>query len=106
MEPGDVLFHALSVPHGSRASEGNTLRRTFYVHYLADEVYQDAYTKYEWAAQKPGWSDDRRWECEAMIQARSALGFESPIEKSSIRFSANGFDFCGSPTSPPNRWQQ
>ena len=56
MEPGDVLFHALSTPHGSRVNTSDSMRRVFYVHYLAEDVYQDGYSAEPWASEKPGWS--------------------------------------------------
>ena len=53
LEAGDVLFHCLSTPHGSGPNLSGKQRRIFYVHYLADEVYQDGYGSEAWAAEKP-----------------------------------------------------
>jgi hypothetical protein len=44
VEPGDVMFHHVAVVHGSPENRSSALRRTFYVHYLADETVRDAYS--------------------------------------------------------------
>lgn len=41
MAPGDVLFHTISAPHGSKTNDSSGLRRVFYVHYIAQEVLRD-----------------------------------------------------------------
>ncbi len=41
--PGDVMFHHVAVVHGSPENKSPLLRRTFYIHYMADETVQDAY---------------------------------------------------------------
>ncbi|MBV7332505.1 phytanoyl-CoA dioxygenase family protein [Chloroflexi bacterium TSY] len=41
--PGDVSFHCLSAPHGSARNRTNDLRRTFYVHYMNQEVLDQCY---------------------------------------------------------------
>ena len=43
MEPGDVSFHSLSAPHGSKVNKTNDFRRTFYLHYLNKIVYEECY---------------------------------------------------------------
>lgn len=43
LEPGDVMFHHVAVVHGSAENRSPALRRTFYIHYLADETVADAY---------------------------------------------------------------
>ena len=45
MEPGDVLFHCISAPHGSRRNPTADKRRIFYVHYMAAEVVAQSYPK-------------------------------------------------------------
>lgn len=44
VEPGDVVFHHVAVVHGSPENHSPLLRRTMYIHYLADETVQDAYS--------------------------------------------------------------
>jgi len=105
MEPGDVLFHCLSVPHGSRASRSPQPRRTFYVHYLADEVYRDGYSTEPWAKEKPGWCEAVGARTEGMIAKRAALGWETPLARPTLRFGEGGFEFVGAPTTPRRYWE-
>lgn len=106
MEPGDVLFHCLSVPHGSRASRSPIQRSTFYVHYLADEVYWDGYSAEPWAKEKPGWNPGKRAQIEEMIARRAAFGWESPLNRETLIFDAEGgFTFVGQPTTPLRHWE-
>jgi hypothetical protein len=104
MEAGDVLFHCLSTPHGSGPNLSETQRRIFYIHYLADEVYRDAYGESPWAAEKPGWGPERKRIVEAMVAAREAQGFDDPPSRRSIRFGAGGFEFTDLPRTPARHW--
>jgi ectoine hydroxylase-related dioxygenase (phytanoyl-CoA dioxygenase family) len=106
MEAGDVLFHALSTPHGSRPNTSGIQRRIFYIHYLADEVYQDGYgrTGAEWVRFKPGWGAERRERIEAMFEARKRFGWDSFEKTGTLAFGEGGFTFVGAPTSPPRCW--
>jgi hypothetical protein len=91
MEPGDVLFHALSTPHGSPVNRTREVRRTFYVHYLAEEVRRDAYgSPNGWAAAKGGWDDARRQRLSGMIADRAALGLD-PAVNERCPLTADGF---------------
>ena len=105
MEPGDVLFHCLSTPHGSGPNPSDTTRRVFYVHFLAEEVYQDGYSRESWASEKPGWDPGRQTRVEEMIRARELLGFEPALGRGTIRYSGEGCEFTGEPTTPPNWWE-
>jgi ectoine hydroxylase-related dioxygenase (phytanoyl-CoA dioxygenase family) len=104
MEAGDVLFHCLSTPHGSRANRSEIPRRIFYIHYLADEVYQDGYGDAPWAASKPGWGEARRALIEEMICRRAEFGWETPDQRETLRFGEGGFTFSGAPTTPRKYW--
>ncbi len=104
MEPGDVLFHCLSTPHGSAANLSSSTRRVFYVHYLAEEVYQDGYALEAWAKEKPGWNNDRANQVEQMVTVRCQMGFESPAARETLQLGAEGFEFCGSPVTPRRHW--
>jgi ectoine hydroxylase-related dioxygenase (phytanoyl-CoA dioxygenase family) len=105
MEAGDVLFHCLSTPHGSRPNTSSTQRRIFYIHYLAEEVYEDGYLSEPWAKLKPGWTPERRAQVEQMIERRVALGYDSPLDRDTLRLTAEGFEFVGEPTTPPRHWR-
>lgn len=106
MEPGDVLFHALSVPHGSRATTDTSMRRTFYVHYLAQEVYEDGYARLPWAREKPGWCPKVRDRTRAMLATRENLGLGGPseLDAQQITLTDEGFLFKGNPVSPLRAW--
>jgi phytanoyl-CoA hydroxylase len=106
MEAGDVLFHCLSTPHGSRPNLSATQRRIFYIHYLAEEAYRDGYLSEPWAKEKPGWNDERRALIECMIEKRKALGFENPLENASVIFGEMGFNFSGGPTTLLRHWER
>ncbi len=103
MEPGDVLFHCLSTPHGSRMNRSGDLRRTFYVHYLAQEIFLDAYTGYDWAANKPGWGAAKRDQLADMRAARVALGLD-PVPSPHVVESPQGLAVQSCPTTPVNHW--
>ena len=106
MEAGDVLFHALSTPHGSRANISQIQRRIFYIHYLAHEVFFDGYAKTgaEWVKQKPGWGETRQEIIEGMIQARQDFGWEGYQETKTLCFGEGGFLFTATPTTPERHW--
>ena len=44
-EPGDVIFHSLSAPHGSIGNKTKNLRRTFYIHFENYEIYKECYSQ-------------------------------------------------------------
>lgn len=104
MEAGDVLFHCLSTPHGSAPNLSSSTRRVFYVHYLAEEVYQDGYAPEAWAKEKPGWNNDRANQVEQMVTVRERMGFESPATRRAFRLGPEGFEFTGSPVTPLRHW--
>ncbi|MFD1674358.1 phytanoyl-CoA dioxygenase family protein [Alicyclobacillus fodiniaquatilis] len=98
MEAGDVMFHCLSTPHGSRANTSSRQRRIFYIHYMSHEVYTDAYS---------GWG---RWDegiysrARQMIDKRVAMGYETPDDRSMIQLDQTGFQFSGTPCTPEGHW--
>ena len=104
MDPGDVLFHSLSTPHGSRANVSGTMRRVFYLHYLAEEVFDDAYSHEAWAAEKPGLTDSRHGVIEQMIRVREQMGLESPSHGGTLRWTEAGFAGSETPVSPQRIW--
>ena len=103
MEPGDVLFHALSTPHGSEANISDRIRRVFYIHYLCEEVYQDGYASEAWAKDKPGWSIERHRALEEMFAARTSLGLE-PAQSENVELTENGLITSGGARSEKNCW--
>jgi len=104
MEAGDVLFHSLSTPHGSGPNTSASTRRVFYLHYLSEDVYQDGYAAEPWALEKPGWNDVRKTLVGGIVTARERLGFESPLDRGSLRFGPSGVQFTGQPSTKPAQW--
>lgn len=100
MEAGDVLFHAITLPHGSRASASPQQRRIFYLHYLAEEIFADVYA----TSPKVNWGEEKRTQIEQMIATRRAKGWEFPIERQTLRLTDEGFTFVGTPTTPHAYW--
>lgn len=98
MQPGDVLFHALSTPHGSRANRSARQRRTFYVHYLAEAVHRHCgYTG------KEGWTPRRRALVEGMLPARQDLGLD-PSRSPAVALEADGFTVDAAIRTPEGHW--
>jgi ectoine hydroxylase-related dioxygenase (phytanoyl-CoA dioxygenase family) len=106
LEAGDVLFHCLSTPHGSRGNVSGRMRRIFYIHYLAEEVYQDGYASEPWAAQKPGLVPERRALIEEMLAARRRFGWGDPLSRGTLGREKGGFRFKGSPVTPVRYWDK
>lgn len=100
MEPGDVLFHSLSAPHGSIGNTTQSIRRIFYVHYMSQNVLAKCY---------PGWSNKRGYTeagkafVKEMLADRKRMGLET-IENGRVNLTPDGFVFSGSPTTPPKHW--
>lgn len=102
MAAGDVLFHAISAPHGSKANDSNTLRRVFYVHYMAQEVLDTLHP--EWVPTKRGFGERDMQLAEVMLEERSRAGLSGP-GKPKVELTPEGFVFTGQPVTPPRYWQ-
>ncbi len=107
MEAGDVLFHALSTPHGSRANLSSVQRRIFYIHYLAHEVFVEGYesTGSDWVKQKPGWGETRDALIQTMLEARQKFGWEGYEGRGTLAYGEGGFLVTQQPTSPERYWE-
>ncbi|HYF51518.1 MAG TPA: phytanoyl-CoA dioxygenase family protein [Planctomycetota bacterium] len=102
MEPGDVLFHSLSAPHGSIGNKTQNIRRIFYVHYMAEEVLNNCYGT--WKNHKRGYSPEGKTFCRNMLNVRKELGFDG-IERAKVKWTDDGFVFTGQPSTPPRYWR-
>jgi phytanoyl-CoA hydroxylase len=102
MAPGDVLLHSISAPHGSKANESNTLRRVFYVHFMAQEVLETLHP--EWVGSKRGFAQRDIQQVQGMIEERLRGDLSAP-ETSQIELTSDGFAFAGDPVTPPRHWQ-
>ncbi|HEY3266541.1 MAG TPA: phytanoyl-CoA dioxygenase family protein [Armatimonadota bacterium] len=70
-EAGDVLFHHVAVLHGSDRNTSSHLRRTFYQHYMTDDVMRDAYS--DWPDMKNDNENAAFWA--AALESRAQAGF-------------------------------
>jgi ectoine hydroxylase-related dioxygenase (phytanoyl-CoA dioxygenase family) len=102
MAPGDVLFHAISAPHGSKANDSNTLRRVFYVHFMAQEVLETLHP--EWVGTKRGFAERDIQRAQGMIEERIRAGLSGP-SSAKVELTPDGFIFAGDPVTPPRHWQ-
>ncbi len=101
MKAGDVLFHALSTPHGSRANPpAARMRRTFYIHYISQEAHDQAGYR-PWS--KMWWGEEKRAQMACFAADRAALGW-SPAYGPHIRESEEGLRFTGAVTTPRRHW--
>jgi len=102
MRPGDVLLHALSTPHGSHPNRSQRSRRTYYIHYLNEAVYQDCYAT--WG--RPGWTPQQHALIERMAADRQALGF-SPAWSGAVGLQADGLALTDASVArtPHAHWQ-
>jgi phytanoyl-CoA hydroxylase len=102
MAPGDVLFHAISAPHGSRTNDSDMLRRVFYVHYMAQEVLETLHP--EWVGIKRGFGDKHVDAARGMVAERVRAGL-SRLGGANVELASDGFVFGGEPLTPPRHWE-
>jgi ectoine hydroxylase-related dioxygenase (phytanoyl-CoA dioxygenase family) len=104
MEPGDVLLHALSAPHGSAGNLSDTYRRIFYIHYMAQEVLQHGYPEIQWMGLPGLYSDTGKAYARGMMDVRRRMGFADTVSPQ-IAWTPDGFTFQGGPVTPPRHWK-
>lgn len=102
--PGDVMFHCLSTPHGSRPNLSDMQRRIFYIAYLSQESYDGCYGNADWAKSRPGWTPARQSLVHDMLAARRQFGWSTPCERETLNLSENGWEFTASPATPNHHW--
>jgi hypothetical protein len=102
MAPGDVLFHAISAPHGSMANDSDTLRRVFYVHYMVQEVLETLHP--EWVGVKRAFAGRDMQHAEMMLDERVRGGLSGPND-AQVKLTSDGFVFAGEPITPPRHWE-
>jgi phytanoyl-CoA hydroxylase len=102
MAPGDVLLHAITAPHGSKANDSDSLRRVFYVHYMAREVLETLHP--EMATTDRGFTPDAVQIVQAMVDERARSGLV-PRDMADIDLTRDGIVFTGEPTTPRWHWQ-
>jgi phytanoyl-CoA hydroxylase len=102
MEPGDVILHAISTPHGSQANDSDTLRRVFYVHFMAREVMETLHP--EWVGTHRGFDSRDVQQVQEMVDERIGAGRWGP-ETKQVELTPDGFVFAGQPVTPQRHWQ-
>ncbi|MBO9610060.1 MAG: phytanoyl-CoA dioxygenase family protein [Paenibacillaceae bacterium] len=102
MEPGDVLFHCVSTPHGSRANLSALKRRIFYIHYMTEAVCRQSYPNWTSRFAADGGLDLELYA--SMLEARKRLGFAGIEETGTVAFDRCGFRFTSSPSAAVHDW--
>jgi phytanoyl-CoA hydroxylase len=102
LKAGDVLFHCLSAPHGSRNNGSEKIRRTFYLHYLCQEVFEDAYAT--WPNVPKAWGDAKRDQLIDFMASRDRLGFASTTAAGTVRLGEGGFTVQAAAMSTRDEW--
>lgn len=107
--PGDVSFHCLSAPHGSRGNQSANLRRTFYIHFMNQSVLDECYRHLPYIddleAERGLFDERAKAANQQMLECRQILGYEG-LEDSQVHLIDEGFEFTGDPRTPPRHWNQ
>lgn len=105
MEPGDVLFHCVSTPHGSGANTSDRQRRIFYIHYMSEASRRECYTSLDQFISR---EQDFVELADSMLAARSRLDLDGIDDRGAgtLEYSPTGFRFTGTPVSPVDLWQR
>jgi ectoine hydroxylase-related dioxygenase (phytanoyl-CoA dioxygenase family) len=102
MQPGDVLFHCISAPHGSIGNVTDSVRRIFYIHYTPREVYEQCYP--QWHDIKLAYAADRFALVRDMLAIRRNCGWDG-IDDTCVTYTDGvGFEFVGEPGTQPRHW--
>jgi hypothetical protein len=105
MEPGDVLFHCISAPHGSVGNPTDTTRRIFYVHYMARHIVDVVYGAWFAKNAERGFHDAGFDFVEDMFAARERLGLPTDLAAERTLYERHvGLYFEGQPTTPYKHW--
>ena len=109
LEPGDVNFHCISAPHGSLGNKTDDLRRTFYIHYMNEEIY-NLYAgidspSYRRLKSRGLFTENGIAFVHQMVDARKELGL-GDLDDSDIEMTNEGFEFIGEPKTPPRYWEK
>jgi hypothetical protein len=103
MAPGDVIFHALTTPHGSRHNPSRRTRRTYYLHFINQEAFDRAgYGRFSTDV----WGPAKRAQIAAMAADRAdllgapAAGPFGP----NVELTAHGLVCTAPATTPRHHW--
>lgn len=75
MEPGDVIFHDITVLHGSPSGDGNNLRRTIYYEFRPAEI------ELQFGPHKPEYIPLKQQVLQACLQRRAAADYVRDANK-------------------------
>jgi ectoine hydroxylase-related dioxygenase (phytanoyl-CoA dioxygenase family) len=106
LEAGDVLFHAVSTPHGSRPNRSDRIRRTLYIHFINEQARQTAYgtAATAWAASKPVWGAEREAFIRKAQAERRSRGWAT--DAPTLRLAEDGLRAQGVPLTPSGHWAE
>lgn len=99
LDPGDVLVHAITAPHGSRANVTSDVRRVVYLHYMAREVLEQLYG---------GWADGGGFGSAGIAKLAAMVDQVGTVDRLAahdMRLGNDGLTFVGSPTTRQFHWQ-
>jgi ectoine hydroxylase-related dioxygenase (phytanoyl-CoA dioxygenase family) len=102
MEPGDVLFHCISTPHGSRPNKSPLQRRIFYVHYMSVSTLADMRVK----KKDESWGSIGPSLIPSMLEARRKFQWELPTDRATLDITDQEFRFTAQPVTPANHWAE
>ncbi len=103
MEPGDILLHALSSPHGSAGNTSDTYRRIFYIHYMAREVLEHCYPDIPWMGLPGLYGAEGKAYARGMLDVRRRMGF-ADCASPAVSWTDEGFRVTEAPLTPPRHW--
>lgn len=101
MEPGDVLFHSTSSPHGSIGNKTEDIRRILYLHFMAEDVYRHCYQE-KMSMSRGGYEGMKEY-TKKMIEVRKKLNWNG-LDDHSIELNENGLEFIGELQTPKFYW--
>jgi hypothetical protein len=101
MQPGDVLLHALTMPHASLPNLGNAVRRIIYLHYMAEPTFLRS--RRRWGPGAGGFGVEVLHACLGMMEAREALGL-APCDAGGVMLTPDGLSLPEVWT-PPFHWR-
>ena len=104
MEPGDVLLHALTTPHGSRGNPSDRLRRTFYLAFMPIG-WREIFPEPAWwdELDKPRAASTQLLRQRGWRAARETLGLGGDFSHIDLEH-PGGIAIQGLPMTPPRHW--
>jgi hypothetical protein len=103
MRPGDVIFHALTTPHGSLDNPSQRMRRTYYLHFIAQEAFDTAGYR-RWSDEKSWWGPEKLSQINEFAQDRRDLGLAPTSFDGALVIAEDGIRCTSAITTPKHHW--